>query len=59
MFQQAKQVHFPSFKTLPAMICAACKAFFESLTAVSGFDAVVFISQTKVPVSKTMLSTSD
>jgi hypothetical protein len=46
-------------KTLQTMIRATDIVFFEALTAVSGFDTNVFISQTKVPVSKTMGSTSD
>ncbi len=41
------------------MVGATANVFFEALTVVSGFVTTVFISQTKVPVLKTMLSTSD
>jgi hypothetical protein len=46
-------------KTLQSMVGAIDIVFFEALTVISGFDTTVFISQTKVPVSKTMVSMPD
>jgi hypothetical protein len=53
------KVRVPGFKTLPAMVGTTDIVFFEAPIVVTGFDTTVFISQTKVPVSKTKLSASD